>query len=254
MGRAKASRSSGVAVATSPFDPAYPANLKRSLARNDVELAALAKLHTSLRVLREAIVTEFGEDGLIHMVLRHKDQLKDGGLKPSAVQPEQLAMDSNDETTNNNNLLDNDTTPLSSRHEKLASAFFLRMKLRRRLLNRLARRLHRVADSMDYGTRNVEAPVPPLYGDQMRRFVKDDENGQPIITAEGAKNVRGVEVDEFIKAEEEKLEVKKTLQEKRQQRTTAVIEHDEEEEENNEDKMDEDTPSPVDLLLKHLYY
>ena len=242
MGRAKASRSSGVPVATSPFDPGYPANLKRSLARNDVELAALAKLHTSLRVLREAIVAEFGEDGLIRMVLRHKDQLKDGGLKPPTVQPEQLAMEGNDETTNR--LLDNDTaSPPPPRHEKLSSAFFLRMKLRRRLLNRLARRLHRVADSMDYGTRNVEAPVPPLYGDQMRRFVKDDENGQPIITAEGAKNVRGVEVDEFIKAEEEMLEVKKTLEERRQQRTVAVIE-------NDEDKMDEDTPSPVDLLLK----
>src|SRR5210317_1105255 len=151
MGRARSNRSnSPLPISTS--DPAHPTNLKRSLARNDVELAALSKLHVSLRLLRDAIVSEFGEDGLIGIVLGHQEKLKNGGLSPPSsatdaavdVQPEKLTMDKNDD-----NDIHHDTPSSTNRREKLSAAFFLRMKLRRRLLNRLARRLHRVAHVMD---------------------------------------------------------------------------------------------------------
>ena len=172
MGRSKSNRSISP-LPTSPSDPAHPSNLKRSLARNDVELSALAKLHTSLRLLKAAIVDEFGEDGLIEMVLRHKNELKNGGLDKktkaavgvNVVQPEKLTMDNNE---TNHPIIDNDdyihgtsSEITTSRRDKLATAFFLRMKLRRRLLNRLARRLHRVAHIMDSGSRNIDAPEPP---------------------------------------------------------------------------------------------
>lgn len=210
---------------------------------------------------------EFGEDGLIDMVLRHTEKLKNGGLnnnksssEAAAVQPEKLAMDNlttanNDDDSHDNDddndAVNNDTT---TRRDKLATAFFLRMKLRRRLLNRLARRLHRVAHVMDSGTRNVDAPAPPQYGDQMRRFVQDDEEGNPVIMAEGAKNIRGREVEEFVRKENERVEVKRALDERRLQRaqeeTAMVIENDDHD---NEDGMmdDVDKPTPVELLLKH---
>ena len=201
---------------------------------------------------------EFGEDGLIEMVLRHKNELKNGGLEKKAkvavgvnvVQPEKLTMDNNE---TNHPIIDNDddingtsSEITTSRRDKLATAFFLRMKLRRRLLNRLARRLHRVAHIMDSGSRNIDAPEPPQYGDQMRRFVKDDEEGNPVIMAEGAKNIRGAELEEFTKREEERREVRRTLDERRQER--AIIENDDND---NDSVMDVDVPSPVELLLKH---
>jgi len=269
MGRAKSSNRSISPLPTSPSDPAHPANLKRSLARNDVELAALSKLHISLRVLREAIVNEFGEDGLIDMVLTHKDKLKNGGLRASseaaAVEPEKLTMNNqtdnrNDDDDDDDNVRNYDNTAALAtansrrrRRDKLATAFFLRMKLRRRLLNRLARRLHRVAHVMDSGTRNVEAPAPPQYGDQMRRFVQDDEDGNPVIMAEGARNIRGREVEDFATKEDERREVKRTLDERRQQRAKENrIENDDyENDDDNHHLMGVETPSPVELLLKH---
>jgi len=267
MGRAKSNRSISPAP-TSPSDPAHPSNLKRSLARNDVELAALTKLHASLRLLREAIVKEFGEDGLIEMVLSHKDRLKDGGLKSvETVEPEKLTMDT--ETVNNidddddavNN--DNDNTTSASknttRRDKLSTAFLLRMKLRRRLLNRLARRLHRVAHTMDTNSRNIDAPAPPQYGDQMRRYVKNDEDGNPVIMAEGAKNIRESDVEEFRVREEERGVVRKGLEERRRDRAAAAVSENDNDEDNeddtekDDDAMDVDvvTPTPVELLLKH---
>jgi len=263
MGRAKSNRSISPAP-TSPSDPAHPSNLKRSLARNDVELAALAKLHVSLRLLREAIVTEFGEDGLIEMVLSHRDRLKDGGLKSvEIVEPEKLTMDS--ETAANNIDDDNNDNTTSSknntttRRDKLATAFLLRMKLRRRLLNRLARRLHRVAHTMDSNSRNIDAPAPPQYGDQMRRFVKNDDDGNPVLMAEGAMNVRESDVEEFRVREEERGVVRRGLEERRRDRAAAVAAVSENDDEDNEDERDNDdamdvdvdTPPPVELLLKH---
>eukprot|EP00984_Skeletonema_dohrnii_P027980 scaffold17774_cov117-Skeletonema_dohrnii-CCMP3373.AAC.1 len=150
------------------------------------------------------------------MVLSHKEKLKDGGLQKcvETVAPEKLTMDSETATTiddddvvnndNNNNNTTSSSNNTTTRRDKLATAFLLRMKLRRRLLNRLARRLHRVAHTMDTNTRNIDAPAPPQYGDQMRRFVKNDEEGNPVIMAEGAKNVRESDVEEFRVREEER--------------------------------------------------
>ena len=52
--------------------------------------------------------------------------------------------------------------------QDLCVDFLLRMKLRRRLLNRLARRLNRVAQAMD--GQDVSPPSPPKYGDLRLHF------------------------------------------------------------------------------------
>jgi len=223
-------------------------------------------------------VNEFGEDGLIDLVLGYRDQLKDGGLNKKndeknlvEVQPEKLTMDGGnniDTVTITNNDDNGETTSSSTRRDKLGTAFLLRMKLRRRLLNRLARRLHRVAHIMDssgsLSSRSsnyyVDAapPAPPQYGDQMRRVVKDDEDGNPVIMAEGARNIREKkELEEFGRREEERMGVKRTLVERRRERdatcssSLVVIEDDDDDDDNKDDVMDVDTPTPVELLLKH---
>mmetsp|Transcript_33079 Transcript_33079/g.69454 ORF Transcript_33079/g.69454 Transcript_33079/m.69454 type:complete len:1360 (-) Transcript_33079:38-4117(-) len=197
-------RSSSATAITSKFDPAHPDNLKRSLGRNDVELAALTKLHVALRTLKEAIVNEFGEDTLLRCVIEEKDKLpvgaisdiengeKNGKIKKTsedgAPTTEQIKLDSSDDGLNNSDENDaksigNSTTPKSDKNkrlEQLTTAFLLRMKLRRRLLNRLARRLHRVAHIMDGGS-NISAPLPPLYGDVVRRYVTSESENSGLV-------------------------------------------------------------------------
>mmetsp|Transcript_19340 Transcript_19340/g.39441 ORF Transcript_19340/g.39441 Transcript_19340/m.39441 type:complete len:1096 (+) Transcript_19340:171-3458(+) len=144
------------------LDPRNPSNLKRSLDRNDVELAALSKLHVALRILREAITEEFGEDVLIAIAVGGKGS-SSGLDQYEAIKEDDLAGVKQDENS-------------AERLKRLSNAFQIRMKLRRRLLNRLARRLHRVAHILD--GQNVVAPYPPLYGDQVRRFLDADSKGE----------------------------------------------------------------------------
>jgi len=117
------------------LDPRNPSNLKRSLDRNDVELAALSKLHVALRILREAITEEFGEDVLIAIAVGGKGS-SSGLDQYEAIKEDDLAGVKQDENS-------------AERLKRLSNAFQIRMKLRRRLLNRLARRLHRVAHILD---------------------------------------------------------------------------------------------------------
>eukprot|EP00579_Thalassiosira_antarctica_P012080 CAMPEP_0201908462 /NCGR_PEP_ID=MMETSP0903-20130614/574_1 /ASSEMBLY_ACC=CAM_ASM_000552 /TAXON_ID=420261 /ORGANISM="Thalassiosira antarctica, Strain CCMP982" /LENGTH=220 /DNA_ID=CAMNT_0048442813 /DNA_START=14 /DNA_END=673 /DNA_ORIENTATION=+ len=208
MGRATTSRSSArssnnnrpfTSPITSEFDPAFPANLKRSLSRNDVELAALSKLHVALRTLKKAIVEEFGEERLLQCVLDEGKRLpvgvrnsggggsvvsenngakknnEQGAITVTASSAEQA--ESEDESSNNDNdesiIEKTEQDTKQKRLEQLTTAFLLRMKLRRRLLNRLARRLHRVSHVMDGGS-NISAPLPPLYGDVVRRYITEE--------------------------------------------------------------------------------
>ena len=221
-------------------------------------------------------MTEFGEDGLIDMVLCYEEKLKNGGLDHKKappgggeVEPEKLTMDIDNTYNHLDDAHDDDddndaAATTTTRREKLATAFFLRMKLRRRLLNRLARRLHRVAHVMDSGSRNVDAPAPPQYGDQMRRFVKYDEDGNPVIMVEGARNIREGEVEELMEKERERMGVKCTLEERRLERTATattaaatMIESDDDDDKDDYDDammdVDDDTPTlpPVEMLLKH---
>ena len=68
-------RSSSRYQAPTQFDPQYSPNIKRSLSKNDVELAALTKLHIALRTLKSAIIDEFGDEVLVECVLNEKKEL-----------------------------------------------------------------------------------------------------------------------------------------------------------------------------------
>ena len=148
-------------------EPHHRRFLARSLGRCDAELAALNKLHKTLRVLKKKIIEEHGEDALLDLgegiirlaspgtphyegggdLLRSAVVRADGGSGPEAEVP----------------------LPESA----LASMyrdFLIRMRLRRRLLNRLARRLNRVSRSMD--GEDPAPPPAPKYGDM--RFSVDE--------------------------------------------------------------------------------
>ena len=117
-----ASTSSALPLITSELDPAHPINLKRSLSRNDVELAALEKLHSQIRLIKGAIVKEFGEERLLECVLNEKKKWKGD-----------VTIDNIDtiETDDNGNDDDNDNSGSSNdkRLNLLTTSFFLRMKL-----------------------------------------------------------------------------------------------------------------------------
>ena len=76
---ARSSRNSSPAP-SSEYDPAFPPNIKRSLTKNDTELAALSKLHVALRTLKETIVNEYGDDVLVECVFNEKKLLSGGGV------------------------------------------------------------------------------------------------------------------------------------------------------------------------------
>ena len=109
--------------------------LIRSLDRCDVEIAALIELNKSLHSIKKGIIAQCGEATLLDigeglLKLDHEEKLE-GKIPKSG--------------------------------KTLCIDFMLRMKLRRRILNRLARRLNRLSHSMD--GRDVSPPPPPKYGD-----------------------------------------------------------------------------------------
>ncbi|KAL7540136.1 hypothetical protein ACHAXR_009885 [Thalassiosira sp. AJA248-18] len=248
MGRSARSSRSSSPLPTSEFDPAYPPNLKRSLARNDVELAALSKLHIALRSLRKAIVEEFGEDALLEAVVSEKQKIpsgeeekEGGGEKKSVVveddkeddkkeekEKEAATENAEDETTNKNNETISNP-PNQKRLQQLTSAFLLRMTLRRRLLNRLARRLHRVSHIMDSSTTSssISAPLPPLYGDVARRYITEESEKDGLAlkvmgSLSNVKLVREGDVKSFEKRERMLKGVKGELEEQRRKRRAVV--------------------------------
>eukprot|EP00581_Thalassiosira_minuscula_P003842 CAMPEP_0183744734 /NCGR_PEP_ID=MMETSP0737-20130205/65882_1 /TAXON_ID=385413 /ORGANISM="Thalassiosira miniscula, Strain CCMP1093" /LENGTH=338 /DNA_ID=CAMNT_0025980385 /DNA_START=22 /DNA_END=1035 /DNA_ORIENTATION=+ len=232
MGRAAgSSRSSSLAsqqTSTSEFDPSFPPNLRRSLSRNDVELAALSKLHGALRSIKAAIIDEFGEEALLQCVVEEKGRLpvpttREGGgesenagssgkgkdevgenTDEKAEKKEQTNgndEDGSDAGSDNGNDSDEDKENSSNqqpqnsdthatdikqppkpttRLQQLTTSFLLRMKLRRRLLNRLARRLHRVSHILDGGGSKISAPLPPLYGDMVRRYFSEESEASGL--------------------------------------------------------------------------
>eukprot|EP00594_Rhizosolenia_setigera_P012214 CAMPEP_0178954456 /NCGR_PEP_ID=MMETSP0789-20121207/8997_1 /TAXON_ID=3005 /ORGANISM="Rhizosolenia setigera, Strain CCMP 1694" /LENGTH=667 /DNA_ID=CAMNT_0020635853 /DNA_START=173 /DNA_END=2176 /DNA_ORIENTATION=- len=66
--------------------------------------------------------------------------------------------------------------------------FFLLIKLRRKILNRLFRRLNRVSRSMDGQTSCVGPPLPPKFGDMSFEFDDDDEAVKKFIVEHTKKN------------------------------------------------------------------
>lgn len=116
----------------------------RSLDRNDVEITALIDLHRSIHAVKTAIVRTCGEETLL--------DLGEGKLKLAPSSDSLQVADG----------LDLELPPHESQH--LCVDFLLRMKLRRKLMNRLSRRLLRVAHVMDGN--DLQPPPVPKYGEQ----------------------------------------------------------------------------------------
>jgi hypothetical protein len=119
----------------------HRAFLIRSLDRCDTEFAALTRLNRSLKTVRESVKEKCGESILL--------DLGQGLIKLNPT----------------DDGLDGDSVKLLKTEEAhgLCCEFLWHFKLRRRLLNRVARRLNRVAHSMD--GHDISPPFAPKYGD-----------------------------------------------------------------------------------------
>jgi hypothetical protein len=157
--------------------PSYPSEnykehrkfLIRSLERNDVDMSALIKLNKSLHIAKDKIIQTCGELVLL--------DLGSGRLK---LINDELHEETTDTTTTVTTSTSTNTTAttgspdrniitnihqhhLTPAQKEVCVDFLLRMKLRRKLSNRLIRRLNRIAHAMD--GKDVSPPSPPKYGD-----------------------------------------------------------------------------------------
>jgi hypothetical protein len=125
-------------------------------------MAALTDLNRSLHERKQAIIDMCGEITLLDLGSgKYKlsptgDSLEEEGAASSTTANEK------DKEMKEKDKEHSDNFPDEAGQE-LCVDFLLRMKLRRKLLNRLARRLNRVAHTMD--GEDVSPPGPPKYGD-----------------------------------------------------------------------------------------
>lgn len=133
--------------------------LTRSLSKNDVELMALEKVNEKLRAKKEEIPEE---------------KLVDGASRIMKLGNDGFSMIDNLFTDDNN--------------EGEVKEFFLLIKLRRKILNRLFRRLNRVSRSMDGQTSCVGPPLPPKFGDMSFEFDDDVDAVKKFIVEHTKKN------------------------------------------------------------------
>jgi hypothetical protein len=117
--------------------------LIRSLDRNDLEITALMDLHRSIDAVKQAILRNCGEETLL--------DLGEGKLKLAPSSDSLQAAEGVE-------------LPPEENQYHLCVDFLLRMKLRRKLMNRLSRRLLRVAHIMDGN--DLQPPPVPKYGEQ----------------------------------------------------------------------------------------
>lgn len=129
--------------------------LVRSLERNDTDLAAVIQVNKRLTRIKEDILEACGELTLLDLGSGRLSLLQ-GELQ---YRPEVVSSASDEK----NQTSSPDEYVLTPAQKKLCVDFLMHMKLRRKLANRLVRRLNRVAQAMD-GT-DVSPPPPPRYGD-----------------------------------------------------------------------------------------
>jgi len=154
----KSKLSSKKGVSNGP-PPSYPSEnykehrkfLIRSLERNDVDVSALIKLNKSLHKAKEKIIQVCGELVLLDLGSGHLKLINDG------LHEEMETTDTVKETRKSHR---HHLTPFQ---KEVCVDFLLRMKLRRKLSNRLIRRINRVARAMD--GQDISPPSPPKYGD-----------------------------------------------------------------------------------------
>ena len=155
--RGKSSSKKGVSNGPPPSFPSeyqkyHRKFLIRSLERNDVDLSALVKLNKSLHNSKEKILQTCGELVLLDLgsgrlkLIKDKLNEEHDSIDTSAIHDQK-----------------SHRYFLTPTQKEVCVDFLLRMKLRRKLSNRLIRRVNRVAHAMD--GKDVSPPSPPKYGD-----------------------------------------------------------------------------------------
>jgi hypothetical protein len=208
--------------------------LSRSLERNDTDMAALTDLNRSLHERKRAILETCGEITLLDLGSgKYKlspagDSLEEAGAATAATTDEKDKAEPTTSSTDEKDKEHSDTFPDEAGQE-LCVDFLLRMKLRRKLLNRLARRLNRVAHAMD--GEDVSAPGPPKYGD-LRLHVDPaqvqaaEEHWQ---RQEAARRQLDQEREKHIYADEEEEEIKKWSTDQEEEHRLKYVSDDEKE-------------------------
>ena len=146
MGRSKKNKSKASGENPQENILAHRNFLARALERNDTEIMALNELNKTLHKAKGAVVESCGDIVLLDLGSGRLTLLND-----------ELIEDKREEEEGE------ESHHLSPAQKELCVDFLLRMKLRRKLLNRLARRLNRIAHAMD--GQDVTPPPPPRYGD-----------------------------------------------------------------------------------------
>ena len=157
---------------------AHRAFLQRSLDRSDDELAAIQTLHRTLFNARGVIVERYGDLALLDIAEGAIPALRKFGHKNANYAKAKTNTNTNT-NTNADTDKDNDNTATATTetfkevetlHENptynnpefltIAGDYLLRLKLRRKLLNRLSRRINRLAHSMDGPMSHAKALAP----------------------------------------------------------------------------------------------
>ncbi len=136
---------------SSEFVSSHVQFLQRSLDRCDVDIAAIQKLHTRLSIYKNKLLHHPFNTSNNNNNNNDEDVLLDYILHKSSV-----ASSNKEEETNE----------MEKEWYDMADLFVQHLKLRRRLCNRLARRLNRLSHAMDgQTTTTILPPPPPKYGD-----------------------------------------------------------------------------------------
>jgi hypothetical protein len=135
--------------------PDHRAFLIRSLERNDTDMSALIELNRSLHKAKQDIIESCGELVLLDLG-QGRLKLVNDELHQSQDSDEQQELQLQQQQQQQHHLL-------SPYQKELCVDFLLRIKLRRKLSNRFARRLNRLAHALD--GEDISPPPPPKYGD-----------------------------------------------------------------------------------------
>lgn len=205
------------------FTPDMKAFLLRSLNRNDVDLGALLQLNRTLHQTRESILAcpngelilldlgegklKLKEEDTMNDVLIVNEEESDETRKEKSTEGDTDAKDADKENKKEKDFVWKTQLPPPP-IQKLCVDFLLRMKLRRSLMNRLFRRLFRVAHALDGS--DIHPPPTPRYGDlrldlgdkgKLQTFMKEFEQKQWAIDT--IRNAQEEYVYEATKVEEE---------------------------------------------------
>ena len=174
--RSKSSSKNKGGVSKDGLLPSYPSEnyrehrkfLIRSLERNDVDMSALIKLNKSLHMAKGKIIQTCGELVLLDLGSGRLKLINDELHEETTDATSTTTSTDTNTTATTGSPARNSTANIHQHHltpaqKEVCVDFLLRMKLRRKLSNRLIRRLNRVAHAMD--GKDVSPPSPPKYGD-----------------------------------------------------------------------------------------